>query len=100
MPVWKGDLAAIAYDGSAVEDPEALKIAKPANAVATLRSEPGYLSTKYDPSPAKRQNPLRCQFGQKYAVKKVRNSGGSFGELRVCLSEVRVLRFGPREIWV
>ena len=74
MPVWKADLVATAYDVSVVENPDALKIAKPANAVATVRSERGYLDTKYDASPAKRQKSLRCQFGEKYDVKEVRNN--------------------------
>jgi hypothetical protein len=74
MPVWKADLVATAYNVSVVENPDALKIAKPANAVATVRSERGYLDTKYDANPAKRQKSLRCQFGEKYDVKEVRNS--------------------------
>jgi hypothetical protein len=74
MPVWTADLAATQYDASGGDPPTALKIGKPAEGVATVRSERGYSATKYDANPAKRPKPLRRQFGQKYAVKKVRNT--------------------------
>jgi hypothetical protein len=51
-----------------------LKNPKTANAVATLRSERGYSTAKYNASPAKRPKSLRRQFEQKYDVKKVRNN--------------------------
>lgn len=76
MPVWTAHWEATRYDASAVETRDALKIEKPAAAVATVRSERGYLDINYDASPAKRPKPLRCQFGQKYDVKKVRNIYG------------------------
>jgi hypothetical protein len=47
---------------------------KTANAVATVRSERGYSATKYDASVVSSPKTLRCQFGEKYDAKKVRNN--------------------------
>lgn len=46
---------------------------KTANRIASLRSERGYLETKYDASPVKHPKSLRRQIGQMYDGKKVRN---------------------------
>jgi len=50
------------------------KTCKSTSRVATVRSEHGYWATKYDATPVRRSKTLRRQFGQKYDVKKVRNS--------------------------
>ena len=53
MPVWKAHLAVAAYELSAVENPDTLKIEQPAQGGATVRSKWGYFGIKYDLSPAK-----------------------------------------------
>jgi hypothetical protein len=67
------DPKAVAYDGSAVRNPETRPTLKTLRPVITLRSERGYLATKYDAIAVKSPNTLRRQFGRSYDQKKVRN---------------------------
>jgi hypothetical protein len=45
-----------------------------ANPVVRVRSKRGYSATNYDVNPAARPESLRCQLGEKYDQKKVRNN--------------------------
>jgi hypothetical protein len=74
MAVRKSAAQAVTYDGTAVKNPNPLETVKMSRRVASVRSERGYLETKYDGSPATHSRILRRQFEQKYAVKNIRNS--------------------------
>jgi len=41
--------------------------------IAAVRQVQGYLAKKYAPNPVRRPKTPRCQFGQKYDAKRVRN---------------------------
>jgi hypothetical protein len=47
------DPKAVAYDGSAVRNPETRQTSKTLRPVVTLRPEHGYSATKYDANPVK-----------------------------------------------
>jgi hypothetical protein len=74
MPVWKREGEATPYDASAVKIPKRLEKLKTTYPVVALRPERGYSATKYDANMANPPKTLRRQFGQKYDVKKVRNT--------------------------
>jgi hypothetical protein len=75
MPVRQPGGKVIVYDASpAKKSQNPVKRQEMATRVITLRSERGYSATHYDGSAVKCPKTLRCQFGNFYDGKKVRNS--------------------------
>jgi len=73
MAVWKTTPQRNSYDAGAVKNQNPLQNHKTAECVITVRPERRYSAINYDATVVKLQKTLRCQLGQKYDAKKVRN---------------------------